>query len=391
MKPGLTLLAALLLAPQVVLHAVDPLSSVGADANPTGQPIGGGEGYTAGPKVSPSDHHSASLASIQQALATAKPGDVVWIGSGMVIDLADAQLIVPEKVTLAGDRGAQGSAGPLLTADMSKFEWRIKLKPGARLSGVRLQGPNPLIRDIDALMPPPSNYAIACVDAEVDNCEISQFQRGGIVHLRDSAHGHIHHNYLHDIAAYPVLVANGSGDEHIFEANRIEWAWHAIASNGSRGSGYTARYNIFMRVPRPKLFDQSGADPPNWCLDVHTNAGEQTRPPRPATRKLAVHHNTFLAHADVKVGDGSDLLKTINVYPKHDIFVGEGEGFTTTVEIHHNRFLMHERTGSEEKFKPYGRAIRLEGLKGNPGIEDDPRPPRDVWKVLIHDNTFDGR
>lgn len=380
----------LLISPLAVMRGADSPLGFGAAANSTGQPIGGGVGYTAGPKMDEASQRVDSLDAIRRALAAAKPGDLVWIESGEPIDLGSAPLIVPEKVTLAGDRGAEGAPGPLLMAGMSHLEWRIQLKPGARMSGLRLQGPNPRMREIDAVKPPPSNYAIACIDAEVDNCEISQFQRGGIVHYRDSVRGYIHHNDLHDIAAYPVLVANGSGDGHVFEANRIEWAWHAIASNGSRGSGYTARFNVFVRVPRPKFFDQSGADPPNWCLDVHGNKGDETKPARPATRKLVVHHNTFSAHPEVKVGDGSELLKTINVYPKHDVFVGAAEGFTTTVEIHHNRFLMHEQSGSKQKFKPFGRAIRLEGFKGFPEVlPDDPSPAKDYWRVNISDNLFD--
>lgn len=385
-------LATLLLAPlAMAVVQVAGFSAVpDAELNPTGQPIGGGDGYSAGPNTPPSEQHVASLEALKQSLANAKPGDVVWIESGKAIDLENVQLTVPERVTLAGDRGAKGSQGPLLTAGMSKLEWRIQLKPGARLSGVRLRGPNPLMRDIDAANPPPSNYAIACVNGEVDNCEISQFQRGGVAMFRDSERSLIHHNYLHDIAAYPVLLGNGTGDGHIIEANRIEWAWHAIASNGSCGSGYTARYNVFMRVTRPKRFDQSGPDPPNWCLDTHTNSGAPTKPPRPATRKLIAHHNTFLAHPDVKIGDGGDLLKNVGIYPKHDIYIGAGEGMTTTVEIHHNRFLMHRTSGSPDPHKPYGRAIRVVGLKGDPQLPDDSQPTKDTWKVSIGENRFDG-
>ncbi len=177
----------------------------------------------------------------------------------------------------------------------------------------------------------------------------------------------------------------------LLEANHIKWAWHAIASNASRGSGYIARYNVFLRVSRPKLFDQSGPDPPNWCLDTHANNGAENKPPRPATRKLIARHNTFLAHPDVKVGDRSDLLKTVGLYPKHDIYIGAGEGMTTTVEIHHNRFLMHETSGSPDPNKPYGRAIRLVGFKGNPMLPDDSGPTKDSWKVAIADNRFGGQ
>lgn len=384
-------LTALLLVPLDALNAIDLPSGLGADANPTGQPIGGGLGYNAGPNSAQAAFRVATLKALQRALTMAKAGDLVWIEPDNEIDLAEAQLTVPEKVTLAGDRGINGAPGPLLTVAMSKLDFRIQLKPGARLTGVRLRGPNPLMRDIDSERPSPSNYAIACMDAEVDNCEISQFQRGGIALFRDSVRGHVHHNYLHDIAAYPVLVGKGSGDCHVIEANRIEWAWHALASNGSRGSGYTARYNVFVRVPRPKSFDGDGADSPNWCLDVHANTGEPTTPPRPGTRTLVVHHNTFLAAPDVRVGDGSELLKSINIYPKHDIFVGPGDGLTTTVNIHHNRFLMHEQSGSQNKFKPYGRAIRLMGFKGEPAkLTDDPAPEKDIWRVTISDNVYGG-
>lgn len=322
-----------------------------------------------------------TLAELQQALAIAKAGDIVRIAKGSEIALKATQLIVPEKVTLTGE-GATLIAEPV--GDLAA----LSLRPGSRLTGLRIVGPNPLFKDIDSQPFKPSGYAVACADAEVDHCEIMKFQRGGIAMFRDSVKAHIHHNHLHDIAAYPVFVGNGSGDGHLIEHNRIEWAWHAIASNGSRGSGYTARFNEFIRMPRPKAFEASGSSPPNWCLDTHENSGAATKPPRPATRLLVVHDNVFLAHPDVQIGDGSDLLTTNGHYPKHDIYIGACPGVTTTVDIHHNRFLMHEKTGSTDKFKPYGRAIRLVGLQGHPALEDDPQPAKDEWKVTIHDNTY---
>lgn len=60
----------------------------------------------------------------------------------------------------------------------------------------------------------------------------------------------------------------------------------------------------------------------------------------------------------------------------------------TPVDIHHNRFLMHEKTGFTDKFKPYGRAIRLVGLRGHPALEDDPQPQQGEWRDRIHDNSF---
>ncbi len=335
------------------------------------------------PMLWAADTPVSSLPELKHALSAATAGSMVRLAKGAEIALKDDHIIVPEKVTLTGE-------GATLQAEPVGERAAIALLPGARLTGLRIVGPNPLFKDIDAQPVKASGYAVSCTNAEVDHCEILQFQRGGIALFRDSVKSHIHHNHLHDIAAYPVLIANGSGDGHIIDHNRIEWAWHAIASNGSRGSGYTARFNEFTRMPRPRAFETSGASPPNWCLDTHENNGAETRPPRPATRLLVVHDNVFRAHPDVKVGDGSELLQTNGLYPKHDIYAGDCPGVTTTVEIYNNRFLMHERTASKDKFKPFGRAIRLVGQRGNPALEDDPLEPKGEWKASIHDNRFGG-
>ena len=85
----------LLLAPLAALHAADtpkiaalpqPTATAlptgfGAEVNPTGQPIGGGAGYTAGPKRGDATRHVHTLDELKQALADAKAGDVIWIGA----------------------------------------------------------------------------------------------------------------------------------------------------------------------------------------------------------------------------------------------------------------------------------------------------------------------
>ena len=61
--------------------ANDLPSGFGAEVNPTGQPIGGGAGYTAGPKRGDATRHVHTLDDLKQALADAKAGDVIWIGA----------------------------------------------------------------------------------------------------------------------------------------------------------------------------------------------------------------------------------------------------------------------------------------------------------------------
>ncbi len=106
---------------------------------------------------------------------------------------------------------------------------------------MRVRGSNPLLNDAATQKSDPPGYAIAWADAEVDNCENSQFPRGGVAMFRESERSRIHHNHIHDIAAYPVVLGNGTGNGHVIEGNRIAWARHAVSSNGSRGCGDVAR------------------------------------------------------------------------------------------------------------------------------------------------------
>jgi hypothetical protein len=95
---------------------------------------------------------------------------------------------------------------------------------------------NPLMKDIDTEKDDPADCAGACADAKVDSCETSRFRRAGIALFRDSERLHIHHHHVHEIAAYPVLLGNGTGDGHVIEANRIKCARQAMTNNGSRGN-----------------------------------------------------------------------------------------------------------------------------------------------------------
>jgi len=82
-------------------------------------PIGGGEGYVS--IVTSGDYTVQDLDSLLEALSKAKPGEVVFIPGGAESDLTariyieELVLKVGEGVTLASDRGHNGSQGALLT------------------------------------------------------------------------------------------------------------------------------------------------------------------------------------------------------------------------------------------------------------------------------------
>ncbi len=85
----------------------------GCEANPTGDPIGGGEGYT--DIRSTGDFIVRDREQLIEALKEARPGQVVFLPDGVEIDLTgQGALLLPEGVTLAGTRGKDGSAGARL-------------------------------------------------------------------------------------------------------------------------------------------------------------------------------------------------------------------------------------------------------------------------------------
>ena len=110
-------------------------------AKPDGRgPIGGGEGYVN--IVTEGDFTANDLDSLLDALSKAKAGQVVFIPGEAEIDLTariyieKLAVVVPEGVTLAGDRGHNGSKGAVLTSDALKTRAIIRAGgPDVRVTG----------------------------------------------------------------------------------------------------------------------------------------------------------------------------------------------------------------------------------------------------------------
>ena len=119
----------------------------GARADESG-PIGGGEGYNCAVSA-PADTVS-TLDDLLEALAQAKSGDVVYVDGNAEIDCTERVYIeslvleIPEGVTLASDRGADGSNGGMILSDTFDTNPLIHVTgPNVRVSGLRIKGPNP--------------------------------------------------------------------------------------------------------------------------------------------------------------------------------------------------------------------------------------------------------
>jgi hypothetical protein len=256
-------------------------------------PIGGGAGYTR--IVTKGDYTAKTLDALIAALAKAKPGQVVFIPGETTIDLTariyteKLVLEIPERVTLAGNRGHNGSAGALLTSDALDTPVIIRTKgPDVRVTGLRLRGPNPkryldhhrraFTRDKkrkgrylyhEGKDPRGGHWYYykfpisrgICTEhprLEVDNCEITAFSHCGI--QLDKGEGHkVHHNYIHH-CQYQGLgygVAHNTASS-VIEYNLFDWNRHSIAGTGRPGCGYVARHNVELGTSLSHCFDMHG-------------------------------------------------------------------------------------------------------------------------------------
>lgn len=265
-------------------------------------PIGGGMGYV--DVVTSGDTVATTLEELIDALDTASAGEVVFIPGDVEIDMTTLVYIdklvleLPGGVTLASDRGVDGSPGALIYSDA--LDTRVMLQvlgPDARVTGLRLRGPNKK-RYMDhhrrAFGPGgdghsyyykfPTQRGIVTSDdrLRVDNCEISGFGHAAIF-LQSGHDHHIHHNFIHH-CQYNGLGYGVSHSEaaSIIEHNLFDWNRHSIAGTGSPGCSYIARHNIELGTSLSHCFDMHGGRDRGDGTDVAGTA-------------IIIHNNTFRA------------------------------------------------------------------------------------------------
>ena len=276
-------------------------AAFGASADERG-PIGGGAGYTARPGEP--DHVARTVDQLLAALQQAKSGEVVFVPGDVTLDLSARVFIektvleVPAGVTLASDRGIDGSPGALLFSDALATRPLLRtLGPGVRITGLRVRGPDPerrrdhhrrSFREPGKSRDRTYYYSFPVSDGvdtshdnlEVDNCELAGWSHAAVNLRRGSGH-HIHHCYLHhnqyDGLGYGVCIdiAEARIERCLFDYNR-----HSIAATGRPGSGYEACHNIERGVSLSHLFDMHGGRDRKDGTDI---AGDW----------MKVHHNAF--------------------------------------------------------------------------------------------------
>ena len=299
----------------------------GAKADERG-PLGGGEGYAN--IVTSGDYAVSDLDSLLDALSKAEAGQVVFIPGGTEIDLTARiyieQLVlgVPGDVTLAGDRGHNGSPGALLTSDALKTPLMIRATgPNVRVTGLRIRGPN-LKRYLDHhdrafgpggerhayyyRFPTQDGIATEHDGLEVDNCDLSGFGHAAICLTKGKGH-HVHHNFIHHCQhnGLGYGVSHGTASS-LIELNLFDFNRHSIAGTGRPGCDYVARHNVEMGTSLSHCFDmhggrdrKDGTDVAGTAIEIYNNTFRAPQTPvvirGVPQEKCDVHRNWFPKHA----------------------------------------------------------------------------------------------
>jgi hypothetical protein len=232
------------------------------------------------------------------ALAGAVAGDTVFVAGTATIDLTGHKRIaIPAGVTLASDRGTNGSPGALLyntelnLGDTETWSQFRVTGSGTRVTGLRLRGPDSEIRD-SAYQYDNSRgvEATAASDLTVDNNELSAWSHGAVV-LYDTiearySRNNVHHNRRAGLGYGIVLVGHSSA---VIEYNTFTQNRHAIAGSGIRTQRYEARYNLVVDNGRGHGFDMHGED--EGLGNGAPYAGDV----------IHIKHNTFRSKVEVAV------------------------------------------------------------------------------------------
>ncbi len=296
----------------------------GCEANPTGSPVGGGDGYKH--VVTEGDVVVATADALVSALREAQDGDVVCVNGGTDINMTGHEnIVIPGGITLAGNRGTGGASGPrLFTTDRDTNPLFRTGGPRARVTGLRLEGPYGGTEQIPT-------YAL-CIETrhyglEVDNCEIYNWNYVGVAGRYGAAALNVHHCYIHHCTrgGLGYGVSLDRCDARII-ANIFDHCRHHIAATGRPGCAYEAAYNLALPHAISHHFDMhggrdrgDGTDIAGDWIDIHHNTFQSPRQRAVVIRGVpcqgaAIHHNWFAASPEKTVVSGGNTKVYDNVY-----------------------------------------------------------------------------
>ncbi|UCG30854.1 MAG: T9SS type A sorting domain-containing protein [candidate division WOR-3 bacterium] len=272
-------------------------SDIGAEWNPTGNPIGGGPGYSDSIRHQDADYYVCTKAEFLNAVANASSGDIIYVADSAEINMTGTERVfIPGHVTLASGRGRiladTVSWGGLLytdDTDDNSLDFLMMSGKGVRITGLRVRGPYWYRKGkstLDTFSLANSSYGVqAWYDSlVVDNCEFWGWSHS-CIYSATSRGFYVHHNYFHEgqNCCMGMGGCTGSTGNGIWEANLFDFVRHNIASTGDTMQSWEARWNIGLEHGANHNFDRHG-----WPSE-----GEY------GGRKTIIHHNTCRKYARV--------------------------------------------------------------------------------------------
>lgn len=271
----------------------------GADANSTGNPIGGGKNYINIIDTSVIAIFRPIVKNKEEllfALENAKAGQIIYISDTARINLRGCpSLLINSEITLASGRGKDSEGALLFWNGMWEHPTpMIKINGNkVRITGLRIQGPA-LFIGVHKIPGPttksmPHHHGIICEkyhNLQVDNCEIWGWTYG--IELVSSLEARIHHNYIHHClsAGLGYGISHRETASSIIEANLFNANRHSIAGSGDYGQKYTAKYNIVGPNGTGHAFDMH-------CSDLCGGTKKDPCRPCQAGDLILISQNTF--------------------------------------------------------------------------------------------------
>ncbi|WP_227133054.1 hypothetical protein [Halorubellus salinus] len=231
------------------------------------EPIGGGAGYDRTVTRDDANIVARTKSELEDGLSAASSGEVVFVPGSEEIDVGWGDIDIPSGVTLASNRGVDGSPGALLYTDDDADD-TFYLQGTGRFTGLRLRGAHP---GSDTGGPSDTSGVKMFGDGELDNCKVSGFTYDG-VGPENGSRGHIHHNVIVENnksgLGYGVHVEDA---DPVIEYNYFNYNRHSVAMSEARGS-YTLRYNHFG--PTEVMHNIDVHSPAGGDYDIHNNVVE---------------------------------------------------------------------------------------------------------------------
>ena len=315
--------------PVKAVEAQPEKESFGAEANPTGDRVGGGKDYSR--SVTEGDYRVRTAGNLLRALKSAKPGQVVYVDDRAAINLTGKQNIsIPGGVTLASGRGKGKRRGALLfTTKLGTSALFVTGGEKARITGLRLGGPDRKRRKSAYVAPNSNGIRVRHPEFQIDNCELYGWSHAAIYLVGAGAGHYIHHNYIHHNQrsglGYGICL---NESEALIEANLFDWNRHHIAGTGRPGTSYEARYNLSLEHANSYSFDmhggrdrKDGTEIGGTWIHIHHNTFKVAHSTGAVLicgipeREAKVHHNWFLHKDPQKVAwEYYGLDKNMYVY-----------------------------------------------------------------------------